>query len=94
MSARLLADPDPCPICQRVHDGDDCGGAYLKSLRRPTLAEIDARHRLKPWEQDVLERADEFVRVMATVPKDQLPVIPYEDLEAAVLARRRAEGRE
>lgn len=24
-----------CPICHRQHDGDDCGGAYLRDLRPP-----------------------------------------------------------
>lgn len=62
----------------------------------PQLAAIDARHRLTPEEEAVLERADDFVRrlSLAGLPVDCLLSIPVEDLMVAVLAWRRAESHE
>lgn len=57
------------------------------------LAAIDARHRLTPQEEAVLDRARDFVRRVQDLPIDKWPVIEFEDLEFAVRAWEEAEDR-
>lgn len=58
------------------------------------LAEIDARHRLTPEEEDVLTTADAFEKRMTALPVGAWPVLEYEDLSVAVRALREVKAQQ